>query len=210
MFTYLPIEIFKMIRKNTTKRQFEIIQAAGKILITSGMNGLTTKNLAREMGFTESALYRHFKSKHDIIAAMLDYLANNMQKRFDTVIQEQQKPIDKFKVLFNSQFEFFSHNPYFIIAILSDGLMQESPIINQSIQSIMHIKSQQLITIIKQGQAQKQFTSIISAEQIVHIVMGSFRLLMLKWKMGGLKFNLEKQGQNAINTMLKLIEESRK
>ena len=46
-----------------SKRQLEIIQAAGKILTQSGIHGLTIKNLAKEMKFTESAIYRHFESK---------------------------------------------------------------------------------------------------------------------------------------------------
>ena len=38
-------------------RQLEIIEAAGKILTASGVSGLTIKNLAREMKFSESAIY---------------------------------------------------------------------------------------------------------------------------------------------------------
>ena len=48
-------------------RQLEIITAAGEILSESGISGLTTKKLAAKMGFAESALYRHFKSKENII-----------------------------------------------------------------------------------------------------------------------------------------------
>jgi hypothetical protein len=36
-------------------RQLEIIEAAGKILTASGVSGLTIKNLAMEMKFSESA-----------------------------------------------------------------------------------------------------------------------------------------------------------
>ncbi len=206
MFTYFMEFILNMSGNNTTQRQFEIIQAAGKILITSGMNGLTTKSLAKEMGFTESALYRHFKSKHDIIAAMLNFLAENIHQRFEQVISDEQSPEENFKALFNSQFDFFSHNPYFVIAVLSDGLMQESPTINHSIKTIMSIKSQYLLSIVKKAQQQNVFTKDITAEQCVHIITGSFRLLMLKWRMAEFKFNLKKQGQNAIDTMLKLLE----
>jgi AcrR family transcriptional regulator len=193
---------------STTKRQFEIIQAAGKILINSGMSGLTTKKLAQEMGFSESALYRHFNSKHDIIAAMLNYLADNMQQRFDEVVDKSQTPIENFKALFNSQFEFFSQNPYFVIAVLSDGLMQESVVINQAIKTLMATKSRCLQAIIKQAQEQNQFTSAITADQCAHIIMGSFRLLMLKWRMDNFKFNLVKQGQKSFAVMLTLLQKS--
>ena len=48
------------------ERQIEIIEAAGEILTKSGFNALTTKNLAAKMGFSESALYRHYSSKEEI------------------------------------------------------------------------------------------------------------------------------------------------
>ena len=55
----------------TSKRQQEIIESAGKLLMEKGIKGLTTKNLAIEMEFSESALYRHFKNKEDIILLLI-------------------------------------------------------------------------------------------------------------------------------------------
>jgi AcrR family transcriptional regulator len=43
-------------------KQLEIIKAAGRILTASGVSGLTIKELAKEMQFSESAIYRHFES----------------------------------------------------------------------------------------------------------------------------------------------------
>ena len=57
-----------------SKRQQEIIESAGKLLMEKGIKGLTTKNLAQEMEFSESALYRHFKNKEDIILCILKHI----------------------------------------------------------------------------------------------------------------------------------------
>lgn len=64
-----------------TPRQLEIIEATGKILTKSGTSGLTIKNLAKEMNFSESAIYRHFSSKEDIILAMMNFLAESIDQR---------------------------------------------------------------------------------------------------------------------------------
>jgi len=66
-------------QSNITSRQIEIIDAAGKILTKLGICGLTIKNLAKELQFSESAIYRHFKSKNEIIMEMLHYLAENLE-----------------------------------------------------------------------------------------------------------------------------------
>lgn len=68
-----------------SERQLEIIKASGKILMESGIAGLTTKNLAREMHFSESALYRHFKNKEAIVTLLIAYLSENITQRFDTI-----------------------------------------------------------------------------------------------------------------------------
>ena len=90
------------------KRQLEIIKAAGEILTESGLAGLTTKNLAVRMGFAESALYRHFKSKEDIVVTMLQYLAADMDKRLTACVTSLEDPLEDLKTVFNNQFDFTS------------------------------------------------------------------------------------------------------
>jgi len=98
-------------------RQFEIIEAAGRILSTSGVNGLTIKNLAQEMKFSESAIYRHFASKEEIVVAMLGYLAENMDERLQKVTSAHNKPAEKLEAIFLDQIAFFSKNPHFVVAV---------------------------------------------------------------------------------------------
>lgn len=189
-----------------TKRQQEIIEAAGKILSVSGVSGLTTKNLAKEMGFTESALYRHFKGKQEIIVSMLEFLASSMEERFSTLIDGQQTPEERFTQLFNTQFTLFSEKPYFVVAVFSDGLIQESELINTAIRKIMMVKFKHLQSIIEQGQEQNKFIKSIQTEQLIHIIMGSFRLLIFKWRMGDFKFDIKAKGSEMIQTLLILIK----
>src|SRR6056297_2959007 len=93
-------------------RQLEIIQSAGQILTESGVHGLTIKNLAKAMNFSESAIYRHFTSKEEIIIGMLEYLADSMDARYSTAIATEQTPETKFIKLFQNQFSFFQEHPY--------------------------------------------------------------------------------------------------
>ncbi len=189
-----------------TERQFEIIQAAGKILTTSGVSGLTIKNLAKEMQFSESAIYRHFSSKEEIIIALLEYLAINMNERYTNAISENQSPEEKFKTMFNNQFSFFNKNPHFVAAVFSDGLMEESQKINDTIIKIMGVKTKHLMPIITEGQQQNIFTNNITSDEMINIIMGTFRLLMYKWRVSNFKFDIITNGENTINSLLKLIK----
>lgn len=195
-----------MTTETISDRQFEIIGAAGKILTASGVSGLTIKNLAREMKFSESAIYRHFASKEEIIIALLNYLAENMEERYTNAIAGEQSPEEKFTTLFQNQFEFFKRNPHFVVAVFSDGLLEQSSRINESILQIMSIKMKHLMPIILEGQQKKVFTNSITSDELMHIIMGTFRLQMFKWRIANFQFDISSNGDNMIQSVLTLIK----
>lgn len=190
----------------TSKRQHEIIETAGRLLMQKGIKGLTTKNLALELKFSESALYRHFKNKEDIIVLLLEYLANNIKERFNVIMSAEINNNKKLSSIFESQFKYFSENPHFVVAILSEGLFDESEKINKSILTIVNYKMQLLTDIIENGKKELLFDKNIETAQIVHILMGSFRLMMLKWKISKFELELYTEGTKVMNTTLKLIQ----
>jgi AcrR family transcriptional regulator len=50
-----------------TDRQIEIMEAATNRISKYGIQNLTIKTLAEDIGLSEPALYRHFKSKNEIL-----------------------------------------------------------------------------------------------------------------------------------------------
>ncbi len=63
-----------------SNRQLQIINAAIKLMGKGGIQQLTTKNLALEVGVTEPALYRHFSNKTDLILQVLEYLKSRIMQ----------------------------------------------------------------------------------------------------------------------------------
>ncbi len=188
------------------ERQLEIIEAAGRILTSSGVKGLTIKNLAKEMQFSESAIYRHFTSKEKIIIAMLNYLAERMDELLGKAARQNDLADEKLIRLFKSRFAFFKNHPHFVVAVFSDGLMEESKDINEAIFKIMKVTKKHLIPIIKEGQQEGVFTNALSTEELVHIIMGTFRLQMFKWRLAKFEFDLVRSGNKLIHSLLTIIK----
>jgi AcrR family transcriptional regulator len=188
-----------------TPRQMEIIEAAGKILTSSGVSGLTIKNLAKEMQFSEGAIYRHFKSKEEIILAMHNYLAFNIDKRL-LALPMAADPEKRFVTLFQEQLSFFSRNPHFVVAVFSDGLMEESQRSNETFLQLLNVMIKHLMPIIMEGQQKRVFTNAITTDEMMHIVMGTFKLQMFKWRIANFEFDINRNGNNMIQSILALIK----
>ena len=60
-----------MTRKNSEVRQHEIIQATMEIIAEQGIQNFTMATLAKRIGITDGALYKHFTSKKDILMSMV-------------------------------------------------------------------------------------------------------------------------------------------
>lgn len=179
------------------------------MLTASGVSGLTIKNLAREMDFSESAVYRHFASKEDIIVSMLDYLAANMDERYAALDDYESAFKEKFLAMFRNQFRFFQDNPHFVVAVFSDGLMEASDRVNAAILHIMQVKLRHLMPLIILGRERGEISGDLEADQQAHIIMGAFRLLMYKWRLARFRFDLESEGEKMLHSLLLLLQNQR-
>lgn len=77
-------------------RKGDIITAALRIIDQKGVKGLTVARLAQEVGFVESALYRHFKSKRDLVSFILD---NILQDAWNYLAEVEEKTEDSLEAL---------------------------------------------------------------------------------------------------------------
>ena len=60
--------------------------------------------------------------------------------------------------------------------------------------------------IVVEGQKKKVFTNEISADEIISIVLGTFRLQMYRWRVANFKFDIKKNGDKMIQSVLVLIK----
>ncbi len=59
-------------RRNTEVRRRQIADAARELIIKYGSEHITGRRIAKEIGITEGAIYRHFKSKRDILSFLIE------------------------------------------------------------------------------------------------------------------------------------------
>jgi len=73
-------------RSTTLVRQRQIINAAAKLIVKYGSEHVTVRRIAKEIGTSESAIYRHFKSKRDILSLLVDDIENTLLSDFESYI----------------------------------------------------------------------------------------------------------------------------
>lgn len=186
-------------------RQLEIIEATGKILTDSGINGLTIKKLAIEMDFSESAIYRHFESKEEILLTMLKYLNTNISqilKNLPVTADEE----EDFKAIFRKITAYFKENPYYVVVIFSEGLLDESDKVRDAIMSLISLMMNRMRSIIQQGQRSKKFIDSVPAEELAQITLATYKQHMFTWRFHHFAFDIKERIETAISTLLTVLK----
>ncbi|MBW6483469.1 MAG: TetR/AcrR family transcriptional regulator [Vicingaceae bacterium] len=192
---------------NFSDRQIQIIEAATKRIDKNGIQELTIKNLANDLALSEAALYRHFKSKNEILLGMLSYFVIEMKEKINKIIaNETKKPCDILRDLFNNQLNTFTQNPAIVSVVFSEGIFQFNNELSNKLSEMMDLMHEKINALIKKGQDEECFNKILSPAVATTMIMGSMRMVVLKWKLSGNKSNLVKDGQAMLNGILKMIE----
>lgn len=59
-------------RTGKINRRSDILRAAEKLMHSRGLSGVTTREISKQVGCSEGALYVHFKGRLELLLAMLD------------------------------------------------------------------------------------------------------------------------------------------
>ena len=196
-----------MKNKDFTERQIEIMEAATLRIDKFGIQELTIKNLASDLSLSEAALYRHFKSKNEILLGLLTYFILEMTERIAVIIEDKEKqPSELLKKVFVSQLNTFVQKPAIVSVIFSEGIFQFNKELSDKVSTMMALMQNNINALITRGQNEGVYGKLLGADTITTIIMGSMRMVVLKWKLSGNKSNLVNDGKNVVNGLLKMLE----
>lgn len=192
--------------KETTGRQQEIINVSLELIAESGIQALTIKNLAKRIGFAESAIYRHYENKIQILLAILEFFRQNTEYIFTNQLNSNDNALIKIENLFQNHFKKFADSPSLVSVIFSEEIFRNEVELTEKVKEIMNKNSSILKSIIETGQKNGEIRADIEASSLSVIIMGSLRMFVKQWHMSDYKFNLIEKGSEFINSIKILVK----
>jgi len=189
-----------------SERQEEIIDKSICLIAERGIQGFTIKNLSKAIGISEPAIYRHFKSKTDILITILENF-NQMANMFSAMMSENEmSAIEKISFMFNNMVEMFTENPAIVSVIFSEEIFKNEEVLKNKIVEILNKNEETIEQILKVGQHNKEIRTDISEKTLALMVMGSLRLLVKRWDLNDYKSNLKTDGKDVILGLEKILK----
>jgi AcrR family transcriptional regulator len=188
-----------------SNRQQQIINLAIELIAENGIQNLTTNNLAKRLELSEAAIYRHFKSKLDILLSILALFEKNSRTQFEEILKEDILQLEKVKKIFIARCQDFSLTPQLACVIFSEEIFRNEPELSKKVDEIMMMHQNHLIQIINSAIENREIRADIQAENLCIVIMGALRLIVTRWRMMNYEFDLVKKAENvweSINLMM--------
>jgi len=189
-----------------TDRQIEIMEAATARIDMHGIQNLTIKNLAADLGVSEPALYRHFDGKNEILLGVLRYFKDRMELRLQELLQASyNSDAEQLRAIFMSQLTTFTARPAIVSVMFAESIFQFDDRLNAAVLDIMTIVRSYVEKNIKHGQKTGEYSSFLGAEAMTTIITGAMRMAVLTWKLSGRKSNLIRNGTVVLDGIITMI-----
>lgn len=191
-----------------SKRQIEIMEATTARIDEYGIQQLTIKNLANDIGLSEPALYRHFSSKNDILLNLLNYFLEEMKQRINkNTFPNNLSEAEELHAICSSQLTAIAEKPAIVSVIFAENIFHFDHALSAKVLEIMDLMNHYIKQNIEKGQKEGNYSKTISASTLTTIIIGGLRLTVLKWKIGGHKSNILKDGIAVVEGILKMIKQ---
>ncbi|MDR0596663.1 MAG: TetR/AcrR family transcriptional regulator [Clostridiales Family XIII bacterium] len=112
------------ITKQVEERRQEIVDAARKHFIESGFEKTAIGDIAKELNIAHGLIYHYFKSKTDLLYAVVDQIATEqLDKTYALIEAHDGSALDCLHILFNQEKDFDQFSKLFEALIEDPGVM---------------------------------------------------------------------------------------
>ena len=157
-------------------RKEQILQSLATILEQSPGGRITTAGLARHVGVSEAALYRHFPSKAKMFEALIEFIENTIFSRINQIVKEEMEAEKRCEKILGLILTFCERNPGITRILTGDPLAGETERLRQRVTQLFDRIEAQLRQIIREmpirGDRSTSTDPVVAANLLLSIAEG--------------------------------------
>lgn len=194
-----------MARESTDIRQEQIKRAVLDIIADEGLHNVSTRNLAKRIGLTEGAIFRHFPTKRDIIKGIMDDVANDLIGSLRSIVISPVKAEEKMFNYLCRNIKYLKENRGITILLFSEATHLGDKELKDKLNQILSEQKQFIIKIVKDGIAEGIWDKNINPEDLTMIYMGIPIIFNIEIVLNKSSLNIDNFCKRMYSLILKIL-----
>ena len=160
-------------------RREQILESLATLLEQSPGSRITTAALAKHVGVSEAALYRHFPSKAKMFEGLIEFIEDTVFSRITQIMNDAQGAKMRCEKILGLLLVFCERNPGITRVLVGDPLIGETEQLRQRVNSLFDRIETQLRQIIREipmrSEQQVSTDPFLAANLLLSFVEGRIR-----------------------------------
>ena len=189
----------------TEIRQEQITQAALGLVAAKGGVELSMAGVAQRLGLMPSAIYRHFKSKDEVLDATILHIRQRLMENVRAARVSTADPVECLRCLLDMHVKLVCENRGILHIVFSDSVYSGRPRRKRRMYRVIDGYLEQIAEIISQGQVRGRICQDQNSRALSVMFLGLIQPAVILWHMSDGEFDLNKHAENAWEVFHKSI-----
>ncbi len=179
--------------ESTNLRKKQIANAAAKIITQYGSEHVTTKKIAEEVGISETAIYRHFMSKEELLTFLISDIEKTLLAEIEFDTTNNSYSLDTLEKTVKSHIARIVKRKGVSFQVIAEIISLGSKKLNQQAYKVINNYISRIEEILQQGSKAGVIRHDIDLHAAATLFFGMTQGLVSAWALSHYTFNMEEK-----------------
>jgi AcrR family transcriptional regulator len=192
-------------RQSAEERKAQIVAEMLRLADQIGPDRLSTTDVARAVGLSQPAIFRHFPTKGALWLAVAEDIAGRLQGDWVAAEAAVNGPHARLKALIRAQLTAIARTPALPSILFSRELHVDNPELRDVFRGLLVAFQGRLVAVIRDLQASGDLRRDVSPEDVAILLTSLVQGVAIRWSLGARAFSLVREGLRLFDVQLALL-----
>lgn len=195
-------------RKSAEDRKAEIVSAVLRLADEIGPDRLTTNDVARAVGLSQPAIFRHFPTKADLWIAVGEHITERLDASWKAALGSTGDAEARLRSLIRAQLQQISATPALPSILFSRELNIDNPRLREVFHALLMRYQRYLIQVLSEWRVEGRLRVDLAPEDAATFLTSLVQGLALRWALGARRLSLVDEGMRLLDHQLAMFKAS--
>ena len=134
---------------------------------------ITTARLARQVGVSEAALYRHFPSKSKMFEGLIEFIEETLFTRINMILAEESGAAARCEKMLNLLLAFTERNPGITRILTGDALAGETERLHARVAQLYDRFETQLKQVLREAEMREGIRPVLTVNEAANLMLAT-------------------------------------
>ncbi|ARU01836.1 TetR/AcrR family transcriptional regulator [Yoonia vestfoldensis] len=192
-------------RQSAEDRKTQIVAEVLGLADEIGPDRLSTTDVARAIGLSQPAIFRHFPTKGALWLAVAEDIANRLQGSWAAAEAGAAGPHARLRALIGAQLSAISETPALPSILFSRELQVDNQALRDVFRGLLGAFQSRLVAVIRDLQAAGDMKRDVSPEDVAILLTSLVQGVAIRWTLGARGFSLPQEGLRLFDVQLAML-----